>query len=64
MKKFEYRLEQFNMTLNQSLNTEQHALSEQLTTILNEYGKDGWRLCGVDGTWYYFAREIKEKLTM
>ena len=27
--------------------------------ILNENGKDGWELCGVNNINYYFKREIK-----
>ncbi len=34
-------------------------LTEDLS-ILNEHGKDGWELCGVNNINYYFKREIKE----
>jgi hypothetical protein len=29
-------------------------------SILNELGKDGWELCGVNNINYYFKREIRE----
>ena len=29
-------------------------------SILNEHGKDGWELCGVNGVNYYLKREIRE----
>jgi hypothetical protein len=28
--------------------------------MLNELGKDGWELCGVNNVNYYFKRVIKE----
>ena len=34
-------------------------LTEDLS-ILNEHGKDGWELCGVNNINYYFKREIRE----
>jgi type II secretory pathway component PulF len=34
-------------------------LSKDLS-ILNEHGKDGWELCGVNNINYYFKREIRE----
>lgn len=34
-------------------------LTEDLS-MLNEHGKDGWELCGVNNINYYFKREIKE----
>jgi hypothetical protein len=29
-------------------------------SILNEHGKEGWELCGVNDINYYFKREIRE----
>ncbi len=29
-------------------------------SMLNEHGKDGWELCGVNNTVFYFKRDIKE----
>ena len=34
-------------------------ISEDLS-MLNEHGKNGWELCGVNNINYYFKREIKK----
>lgn len=34
-------------------------LSKDLS-MLNEHGKDGWELCGVNNVNYYFKREIRK----
>jgi acetylglutamate kinase len=34
--------------------------NKQIINKLNELGKEGWELTGVDGTWFYFKREISE----
>lgn len=57
MKKFEYRLEQIDVDIKSVLNQEQTKTQEILNQKLNELGKEGWRLCGVNGSWYYFTRE-------
>jgi len=31
---------------------------KQDMSMLNEHGKDGWELCGVNNTFYYFKKEI------
>ena len=36
-----------------------HRVSRNLS-MLNEHGKDGWELCGVNNINYYFKREIRE----
>jgi len=41
-----------------SINTKR--ISSKDMSILNELGKDGWGLCGVNNINYYFKREIKE----
>ena len=41
-----------------ALNPKYSELHEKLEEKLNELGKEGWRLCGVNGCFYYFAREI------
>lgn len=56
MKKFEYRLEQIDVDIKSALNQTEHY--GVLNHKLNELGKEGWRLCGVNGSWYYFTREI------
>lgn len=58
MKKFEYRLEQIDVDIKSVLNHEQAKNQETLNNKLNELGKEGWRLCGVNGSWYYFTREM------
>lgn len=57
MKKFEYRLEQFNVDIKQAFNQCHESGHDELASKLNELGNEGWRLCGVNGSWYYFARE-------
>ena len=52
MKKFEYRLEQIDVDIKSVLNQEQTKTQEILNQKLNELGKEGWRLCGVNGSWY------------
>lgn len=32
--------------------------AEALRDMLNRHGKDGWQLCAVGGTIYYFKREL------
>ena len=38
----------------------QRRILENDLSMLNEHGKDGWELCGVNNIKYYFKREIKE----
>ena len=61
---WEYKTVRINYT-----NTRNYETSNALGTkripskdmsILNELGKDGWGLCGVNNINYYFKREIKE----
>lgn len=58
MKKFEYKLEELKIDIKSALNPELKDLHQQLEVKLNELGQEGWRLCGVNGCLYYFAREI------
>lgn len=61
MKKFEYRLEQINVEIKNVLN--QNEMDQVfLNNKLNQLGKDGWRLCGVNGSWYYFVREMTPQI--
>ena len=39
--------------------TDTRRISSKDLSILNEHGKDGWELCGVNKTNYYFKRKIK-----
>ena len=58
MKKFEYRLEELHIDIKSALNPAYTELHDQLEEKLNELGKEGWRLCGVNGCLYYFTREL------
>ena len=58
MKRFEYRLEELPIDIKAVLHPNQIELQHQLKEKLNELGKDGWRLCGVNDRLYYFAREV------
>lgn len=57
MKKFEYRLEKFNVDIKQVFNQDHQGESDLLINKLDELGNQGWRLCGVNGSCYYFTRE-------
>ncbi|GGP16887.1 DUF4177 domain-containing protein [Oceanobacillus neutriphilus] len=52
MKQFEYKVENMQIQLN---NIE---FNVTITEKLNSLGKEGWELSGVNGTIYYFKREI------
>ena len=49
MKKFEYRLEELHIDIKSALNPVYTELHDQLEEKLYELGKEGWRLCGVNG---------------
>jgi membrane protein insertase Oxa1/YidC/SpoIIIJ len=55
--KVKYMNEKYIKTKNQT--TTRRILKQDLS-MLNEHGKDGWELCGVNNINYYFKREIKE----
>jgi len=57
MKKFEYRLEHLKIDVKTAFNPGEEEAHQLLTTKLDEYGQEGWQLCGVDGYRYYFVRE-------
>jgi len=59
MKKFEYRLVELPIDIKVALSPKYSELHEKLEEKLNELGQEGWRLCGVNGCFYYFAREIQ-----
>jgi hypothetical protein len=52
--KWEYKIVN---TKNQGTKPRQRA---QDLPVLNSNGADGWELCGVHGTMYFFKREIRE----
>lgn len=59
MKKYEYRVEQIQIELKSILKSNKDKHNKELAGKLNIFGKDGWELSGVDGTWFYFKREIE-----
>ncbi|EKE30855.1 hypothetical protein MJ3_11445 [Salimicrobium jeotgali] len=54
MKQFEYRVEDIQFQL--KANNDFSAVMEEK---LNFLGKDGWELAGVNGTVFYFKKEVK-----
>lgn len=58
LKKFEYRLEHIEVDIKNALGKEALAQTHELMEKLDEIGKEGWRLCGVNGFLYYFSREL------
>ncbi|MDZ5472252.1 hypothetical protein SM124_10885 [Bacillus sp. 31A1R] len=53
MKQFEYKVENIQIQLKNGIDFN-IAMSEKL----NSLGKEGWELSGVNGTVFYFKREI------
>ena len=62
--KWEYKTVRINYTNTRNYETSNalgtKRISSKDMSILNELGKDGWGLCGVNNINYYFKREIKE----
>ena len=58
MKKYEYRIELIQLELKSILKSDKSIYIKEISEKLNVLGKDGWELAGVDGTWFYFKREI------
>ncbi|MEK5443414.1 MULTISPECIES: DUF4177 domain-containing protein [unclassified Fredinandcohnia] len=53
MKQFEYKIENIQIQLNNDID-----FNTAMTKKLNSLGKEGWELTGVNGTIFYFKREI------
>lgn len=53
MKEFEYKLEDIVIQLKPDI-----SFNEVMSERLNSLGKEGWELAGVNGTIFYFKREI------
>lgn len=53
MKQFEYKVEDISIQLKASSD-----FNTAMTERLNSLGKEGWELSGVNGTVFYFRREI------
>ncbi len=57
--KWEYKTVKINYMSEKYTKTTRRILDKDLS-MLNELGKDGWELCGVNNINYYFKRKIKE----
>ena len=58
MKQYEYRVEQIQIELKSVFKSDKSSYNKEIAEKLNTLGKEGWELAGVDGTWFYFKREI------
>ena len=58
MKKYEYRIELIQIELKSILKSDKSVYKNEISEKLNVLGNDGWELAGVDGTWFYFKREV------
>lgn len=58
MKQYEYRVEQIQIELKSVFKSNKNPYNKELAEKLNELGKEGWELVDVEGTWFYFKREI------
>lgn len=58
MKQYEYRIEQIQIELKSVFKSDKSPYNIEIAEKLNLLGKQGWELAGVDGTWFYFKREI------
>jgi hypothetical protein len=56
--RYEYRVEQIQIELKSIFKSDKTQYNKEIAKKLNELGKEGWELVGVDGTWFYFKREI------
>lgn len=58
MKQYEYRVEQIQIELKSVFKSNKNPYNKELAEKLNALGKEGWELVDVEGTWFYFKREI------
>ena len=58
MKRYEYRVEQIQIELKSVFKVDKNKYKKEISEKLNVLGNEGWELAGVDGTWFYFKREI------
>lgn len=58
MKQYEYRVEQLQIEFKSVFKLDKGQYNNEISEKLNEFGKEGWELAGVNGTWFYFKREI------
>jgi hypothetical protein len=59
VKQYEYKVEQIQIELKSVFKSNKSPYNKEIAEKLNVLGKEGWELAGVDGTWFYFKREIK-----
>lgn len=59
MKQYEYRVKQIQIELKGVFKSNKNSYNKEIAEKLNILGKEGWELAGVDGTWFYFKREIE-----
>ncbi|MBU3108980.1 hypothetical protein [Clostridium gasigenes] len=59
MKQYEYRVEQIQIELKGIFKAGKSNYNKEIEHKLNLLGEEGWELSGVDGTWFYFKREVK-----
>jgi len=58
VKQYEYKVEQIQIELKSIFKSDKSVYNKEISQKLNLLGKDGWELAGVDGTWFYFKREM------
>ena len=58
MKEYEYKVEQIEIELKSIFKFSQKECNKELVKKLNVFGKEGWELCGVTGSLFYFKREV------
>ncbi len=61
---WEYKTVKINYMKDKYIKAEYKTATRRILTkdlsMLNDNGKDGWELCGVNNINYYFKREIRE----
>jgi hypothetical protein len=60
LKQYEYMVKQIMIEFSSLFNYDKTQQGKEVADKLNEAGKEGWELAGVDGSWFYFKREINE----
>lgn len=58
MKGYLYKIVQIQVEFKSILIKDKNQYNEQIEEKLNKMGEDGWELSGVDGTWFYFKKEL------
>ncbi|MBU3133872.1 hypothetical protein KPL40_15695 [Clostridium gasigenes] len=62
MKQYEYRIEQIQIEFKSIIKPDKSKYKNEISEKLNLLGKEGWELAGVDGTWFYFKREVSQQV--